>query len=217
MPYTLHYHPLSSYCMKVVTALYESGTPFTPKLVNLGDAAERAALLKLWPIGKFPVLCDEDGGLIIPESTIIIEHLAQHHPAAAALVPPSDPKLALRVRAQDRFYDLHVHHHMQMIVGDRLRPAESKDPFGVAQARTKLGTAYDMIERDMAAKIWATGDSFTMADCAASPALFYANKVLPFGETHPHLARYFDRLSERPSYKRVLDEAKPYLKFFPKE
>jgi glutathione S-transferase len=216
MSYTLHYHPLSSYCQKVIVALYESDTPFTPKLVNLGDAAERAAFLKLWPIGKFPVLCDEDGELTIPESTIIIEHLAQHHPAAAALVP-SDPKLALRVRAQDRFYDLHVHHHMQMIVGDRLRPAESKDPFGVAQARTKLGTAYDMIERDMASKTWAAGDSFTMADCAASPALFYANKVLPFGATHPHLAGYFDRLSERPSFKRVLEEAKPYLKFFPKE
>jgi len=216
MAYTLYYHPLSSYCMKVVTALYESGTPFTPKLVNLGDAADRAAFVKLWPIGKFPVLRDEDRGLTIPESTIIIEHLAQHHPAAAALVP-SDPKLALQVRAQDRFYDLHVHNKMQDIVGDRLRPAESKDPFGVAQARTRLATAYDVLERDLVSKAWPIGDSFTMADCAACPALFYANKVQPFEASHPKLAAYFARLTERPSFKRVLEEAGPYMRFFPKE
>jgi len=216
MPYTLYYHPLSSYCQKVVVALYESGTPFTPKLVNLGDAADRAAFVKLWPIGKFPVLRDEDRGLTIPESTIIIEHLAQNHATAAALVP-SDPGLALRVRAQDRFFDLHVHNHMQAIVGDRLRPADSKDPLGVTQARAKLGTAYDVIERDMASKTWAVGESFTMADCAAAPALFYANLVQPFGATHPHLAGYFARLSERPSFKRAVEEAKPYFKFFPQE
>ena len=214
MPYTLYYHPLSSYCQKVVVALYESGTPFTPKLVNLGDAADRAAFVKLWPIGKFPVLRDEDRGLTIPESTIIIEHLAQNHSTAAALVP-ADPGLALRVRAQDRFFDLHVHSQMQAIVGDRLRPADSKDPFGVTQARAKLGTAYDVIERDMASKTWAVGEDFTMADCAAAPALFYANLVQPFGATHPHLAGYFARLSERPSFKRVVEEAKPYFKFFP--
>jgi glutathione S-transferase len=216
MAYTLYFHPLSSYCMKVVTALYESGTPFTPKLVNLQDEAERAALLKLYPVGKFPVLRDEDRDLTVPESTIIIEHLAQHHAAAATLVP-SDPDLALRVRAQDRFFDLYVHNQMQEIVGDRLRPANAKDPTGVAQARARLATSYDMIERDMATKTWAIGDQFTMADCSACPALFYANKVQPFEATHPNLTAYFARLSERLSFKRVLEEAEPYMKFFPKE
>jgi glutathione S-transferase len=202
--------------MKAVTALYESGTPFTPKTVNLQDEAERAALVKLYPVGKFPVLRDDDRDLTVPESTIIIEHLAQQHPAAASLVP-SDPKLALAVRAQDRFYDLYVHNQMQTIVGDRLRPANAKDPTGVASARGRLATSYDMIERDMAAKTWAIGEHFTMADCAAAPALFYANKVQPFEDTHPKLLAYFTRLSERPSFKRALDEAEPYMKFFPKE
>jgi len=214
--YTLLYHPLSSYCMKAVTALYESGTPFTPKTVNLQDPDERAALLELYPVGKFPVLRDDDRDLTVPESTIIIEHLAQQHPAAASLVP-SDPKLALAVRAQDRFYDLYVHNQMQTVVGDRLRPANAKDPTGVGAARARLATSYDMIERDMAGKVWSIGDQFTMADCAAAPALFYANKVQPFEDTHPNLVAYLGRLSERPSFKRVLDEAQPYMKFFPKE
>lgn len=216
MAYTLLYHPLSSYCMKVLTALYESETPFTPKSVNLQDEAERAALLKLWPIGKFPVLRDEDRDLTVPESTIIIEHLAQQHPAAAPLVP-SDPKLALAVRAQDRFYDLYVHNQMQEIVGDRLRPANAKDPTGVEHARKRLATSYDMLERDMASKAWAAGDKFTMADCAAAPALFYGNKVQPFEATHPKLAAYFGRLKQRPSFERALEEAQPYMKFFPAE
>jgi glutathione S-transferase len=202
--------------MKVLTALYESDTPFTPKSVNLQDEAERAALLKLYPVGKFPVLRDEDRDLTVPESTIIIEHLAQQHPAAAPLVP-SDPKLALAVRAQDRFYDLYVHNQMQEIVGDRLRPANAKDSTGVEYARKRLATSYDMIELDMVSKTWATGDKFTMADCAAAPALFYANKVQPFEGTHSKLAAYFGRLKERPSFKRALEEAQPYMKFFPAE
>jgi len=216
MAYTLLYHPLSSYCMKALTALYESGTPFTPKSVNLQDEAERAALLKLYPVGKFPVLRDEGRDLTVPESTIIIEYLAQQHPGASPLVP-TDPKLALAVRAQDRFYDLYVHNQMQEIVGDRLRPAGAKDPTGVESARKRLATSYDMIERDMAPKAWAAGDKFTMADCAAAPALFYANKVQPFESTHSKLAAYFSRLKERPSFKRALEEAQPYMKFFPAE
>ena len=142
MAYTLLYHPLSSYCMKVLTALYESDTPFTPKSVNLQDEAERNALLKLYPIGKFPVLRDEDRDLTVPESTIIIEHLAQQHPAAAPLVP-SDPKLALAVRAQDRFYDLYVHNQMQEIVGDR--PFDSLDNYITQDELRRLSDEYKAI------------------------------------------------------------------------
>ena len=215
MAYTLYFHPLSSYCMKVLTALYESGTPFTPKSVNLQDEAERAALLKLSPIGKFPVLRDEDRDITVPESTIIIEHLAQHHPAAASLVP-SDPALALRTRAQDRFFDLYVHNQMQAIVGDRLRPAGAKDPTGVTQARARLATSYDMVERDMATKTWSAGAQFTMADCAAAPALNYANMAVPLGYAFPHLSAYLARLKERPSFARALKEAEAYLSLLPR-
>jgi glutathione S-transferase len=203
MPLKLYYHPLSSYCHKVLIALYENGTPFETQLVNLGDAKERADFVKLWPIGKFPVIRDEGRGQTIPESSPIIEYLAQ------------DAELAWLVRAKDRFLDLYLHMEMQKIVGDRLRPVDSKDPFGVKQARDRIATCYDMLERDMASKTWMAGDSFTMADCSAAPALFYANKVQPFEATHPNLKAYFGRLLERPSYKRTLEEAQPYLHMFP--
>jgi glutathione S-transferase len=214
MPLKLYYHPLSSYCHKVLIALYENGTPFAPQMVNLQDPKERADFVALWPIGKFPVI--EDGGRTIPESSPIIEYLARHHPGPVALIP-QDAELAWQVRAQDRFLDLYVHNEMQKVVGDRLRPADKKDPLGVEQARARIATCYDMLERDIGSKKWMVGDSFTMADCAAAPALFYANKVQPFEATHPKLAAYFGRLRERPSYKRVLEEAEPFMKFFPKE
>jgi len=78
-----------------------------------------------------------------------------------------------------------------------------------------MTTALGMIDQAMATKTWATGETFTMADCSAAPALFYADKVMPFGETHPHAAAYLKRLTERPSYARALKEAEPYFKFFP--
>jgi glutathione S-transferase len=219
MSLTVYLHPLASYCQKVLIALYENDRPFTPQIVDLGNAAERAALLKLWPIGKFPVLRDEARDQTIPESSIIIEYLDRHYPGGTRFVP-ADADLAWRTRLQDRFYDLYVHEPMQKIVNDRLRPAEKRDPFGVEEARARLQTAYGMIEQEMATKTlanktWAMGDAFTMADCAAAPSLFYANLVMPFGETHKRVAAYFDRLKARPSYARVLKEAEPYLKLFP--
>jgi glutathione S-transferase len=216
MSLTLYFHPFSSYCQKVLTALYENGTAFTPHVVDLMDPAQSAAFKKLWPIGKFPVLRDETAGLTIPESTIIIEYLAERFPGPVALIPKG-ADAARETRAKDRFFDLHVHSHLQNIVFDRLRPAGNRDPVGVKLSRDKLALAYDMIEADMAAKTWATGSDFTMADCAAAPALYYSNLVAPFPTTHPNLAAYYERLMDRPSYARVHGEAAPFREFFPKE
>ena len=215
MSLTLHMHPLASYCWKALIALYENATPFTPQIVNLGEPAEAAAFKALWPIGKFPVLADAARDVIVPESSIIIEYLARHYPGPAPLLP-ADPDAARRARLADRFYDLYVHSPMQKIVGDRLRPAEAKDPHGVAEARAALALAYGMIEADMAAKTWAMGEAFSMADCAAAPALFYANEVQAFGAEHGQVKAYLARLLARPSFARVVEEAGPYFKYFPK-
>jgi glutathione S-transferase len=214
MSLTFYFHPLASYCQKALIALYENDTPFTPQMVDLGNEAERAELLKLWPIGKFPVLRDAARDRTVPESTVIIEYLDRYYPGRTRLIP-ADADLAWQTRLRDRFYDLYVHDPMQKIVVDRLRPKENSDPFGVEEARSRLRTSYDMIDREMADKAWAMGEYFTLADCAACPSLFYADKVLPFGGSHKNVAAYFERLKARPSYARVLAEAEPYLKLFP--
>ena len=216
MSLTLHFHPLSSFCHKVLIALYENDTPFTPKLVNLQDEGERAALRALWPVGKFPVLRDDARGETVPESSVIIEYLDQHYPGKTRFIP-AEGEQARATRMSDRFFDLHIHQHMQKIVGDRLRPADRKDPHGVEDARTRMATALGMAEQDMASRTWAAGEAFTLADCAAAPALFYADKVAPFAGTYPNLIAYLDRLKQRLSYARVLKEAAPYFKYFPKE
>jgi len=213
---TLHFHPLSSFCHKVLIALYENDTPFTPQIVNLMDEGERTAFRKLWPIGKFPVLRDDARGKTVPESSIVVEYLDRHYPGVTHFIP-SDAEAARKVRLNDRFFDLYIHLPMQKIVGDRLRPADKKDPHGVAEARAQIANALDMIERGMLQHPWAIGEGFTLADCAAAPSLFYADKVMSFGATHPNAAAYLERLKQRPSYARVLQEAEPYFKFFPQE
>jgi len=214
MALTLYYHPLASFCWKALIALYENDTPFEPHIVDLMDPAAAAAFRKIWPIGKFPVLRDDAQDRTVPESSIIIEYLDRHHPGRTRLVP-ADPDLAREVRLRDRFYDLYVHEPMQKIVTDRIRPKGMHDPHGVEQARALLQTSLGMIDRDMGSKTWAMGEPFTMADCAAAPALFYADKVMPFAATHPHAAAYLRRLTQRPSFARVLEEAQPYFKMFP--
>lgn len=212
MSLILHYHPLSSYCWKVLIPLYEAGVAFTPHLVDLGNPASRGAFLSLWPIGKFPVI--ETDGEVVPESTPIIEWLSLRYPSAASLIPV-DPEAALQVRRWDRFFDLYVHAPMQQITGDRLRPPDARDPLGVERARAGMAVALDVAEAHMAGRVFVAGESFSLADCAAAPALHYGNRVVPFGPDRPNLSAYLARLEERPSFARVLAEAAPYAHLFP--
>jgi len=216
MTLTLHAHPLSSYCWKVLIALYENETAFELAPLDLSDEAAATAFRTLWPIGKMPVLVDRDH--VIVESSIIIEHLDTHHRGPVRLLPhDADPDMALKARLMDRVFDIYVMTPTQAIVADRIRPDGSRDPFSVAQARALLDRAYGWLEGALVSRSWAAGEDFGLADCAAMPSLHYAEKVHPFRARCPALAAYQDRLEARPSAKRVLAEAAPYAHFFPAE
>jgi glutathione S-transferase len=206
---TLHYHPLSSFCMKVLVGLYELGIPFEKNIVDLADEAQRSRFLELWPIGKFPVIRDDARGITVPETSIVLEYVDRD-----ARLIPRDRDRGRECRLRDRFFDLYVNTPMQKIVTDKLRPEGKHDPFGVEAARAQLETAYGVADEWLREGPWAVGAELTMADCAAAPALFYAEKVLPFGE-RKRLSQYLARLVERPSFARVLEEAKPYFAMFP--
>jgi glutathione S-transferase len=214
MSLILHLHPLSSFCQKVLMALYETGTRFEARMVNLGNAEARAAYLKLSPFGKIPALEDTARGRAVTESTIIIEYLQQHRPGRLTLIP-READAALDARLWDRILDHYVHYPMQRVVADLLRPEATRDPTGIEEARTTIRTAYDLIEARLAEVPHPGGPAFTIADCAAAPALFYAQAVEPFATTHPKIAAYFDALVQRPSFARILGEAKPFLEYFP--
>ncbi|MGE0152884.1 MAG: glutathione S-transferase family protein [Reyranellaceae bacterium] len=208
----LHFHPLSSFCHKVLIALYENGTPFEPRIVDFGDPESNGKFRALWPLAKIPVLADGDE--VIPETSIIVEYLQQHYPGPVRLLP-EDADLCLQARLWDRIFDLHVSVPMQKIVQQRIRPEGQRDPAGAAEAEAMLRTAYAVIERQLAGRQWAVGAPFTLADCAAAPALFYASMLVPFEAGQRELAGYFERLVQRPAVARVLKEAQPYLALFP--
>ena len=214
MSLVFHGHPLSSYCWKVLIALYENATPFEPRLVDLFSEIDEYK--KIWPIAKMPVIEDRARGEAVAETSIIIDYLDLHYPGPVRFVP-ADPERARKVRFWDRVHDLYVQGPMQRIVGDRLRPQDKRDAFGVAEARAALATALDMIDREATGKLWARGETFTLADCAAVPALFYADKVMPLAGTWPEALALLERLKGRPSVARVLVEAEPWFKYFPAE
>jgi glutathione S-transferase len=210
MALKLYAHPFSSYCWKVLIALYENGTPFTVRMLD--DAQAFAELAALWPHRKFPVLTDGSATLI--EASIIIEYLAQHYPGPVALIPPS-PEAALQVRFMDRFFDRYVMEPMQKVVGDRLRAEADRDPAGVAEAKARLDVSYRWLDSTLRGRQWATGDAFSLADCAAAPSLFYADWVHRIDPGFTVLRDYRARLLARPSVARVVDEARPYRGAFP--
>jgi glutathione S-transferase len=224
----LYAHPFSSYCQKVLIALYENDIPFELRLLAPDDPEVTAELEALWPLKRMPVLVD--GGRTVMEASIIIEHLGLRHPGPVRLLP-TDPEAALDVRLLDRFFDNYVMTPMQRIVFDAIRAAESKDPCmsrtgsadasgkqaspqGVAEARALLDTAYRWLDGRLVRREWVAGD-FTLADCAAAPSLFYADWVHPIDASFENVLAYRRRLLARPSFARAVDEARPYRPFFP--
>jgi len=211
---TLYIHPLASFCHKVLIAFYENGVPFRAETVNLMDPGSAADHLARWPVGKIPVLHDAVRNRLVPETSIIIEYVGEHYPGPVPLLP-ADADARLEARLWDRFFDFYVSQPMQKIVLDRLRPEDGRDQTGVAEARRSLDTAYAAAESQLSNRSWAIGDDFTIADCSAFPALFFASIVHPFPPGSTALAAYFDRLLARPSVRRTLDEARPYFSMFP--
>ncbi|MGK4007364.1 glutathione S-transferase family protein [Sorangium sp. So ce1036] len=212
MSMELYAHPFSSYCQKVLIALYENEIPFELRMLAPGHEDAVAEHEALWPLKRMPVLVDD--GRTVVEASIIVEHLDLHHPGAVRLIP-EDRRAALDVRMMDRFFDNYVMTPVQKIVGDRIRSAERRDPQGVAEARELLDVAYRWLDGAMAGRAWAAGDDFSLADCAAAPALFYADWVHPIGEACANVRAYRRRLLGRPSFARAVDEARPYRAIFP--
>ena len=208
---TLHMHPLASYCWKVLLALYEAGTTFRPNQID-GIPKDESDYVALWPIAKMPLL--QDGARIVPETSIIIDYLQDHHPGTAILIP-ADRERAREARLWDRFSDLYLHTPMQKLVSDHMRPEGSRDTLGAEEARSTLDTAYGMLDSRMADRAWIAGDEFSIADCAAMPPLFYLDAIHPYRSAYRALAAYFERLAARASVQRVIREAQPWLRYFP--
>lgn len=212
MSLVLHYHPLSSYCWKVLIALYENGAPFEPRLVNPGDPESRAAFQTLWPTAKIPLL--QDGDEVIPETSIMIEYVDRHYPGSTALLP-KDPQARLEVRLWDRLFDNYVMTPMEKFIAQLLRPEAERDSLASTQSVAGLENAYVWIDSKIAGRQWAAGDQFSMADCAAAPSLFYANTIHKISGEQASLTAYFERLMQRPSVRRTVAEAWPYFQYYP--
>jgi glutathione S-transferase len=207
-------HPLSSYCWKVLIALYETGASFEWRQLDWDNEAVQAEFASRWPLAKMPLLVDGTRDLV--ESSVIIEYLGQRHPGATPLIPP-DPDAALEVRLLDRVFDNYVMTPMQAVVFDRIRPDGSHDPYGVAAGKALIDKARSWLEGRLAGRTWAAGAAFSLADCAAAPSLHYAEKVQPSDGRFPTVDAYLARLEARPSFARVLEEAVPYAHMFPQE
>lgn len=203
-------HPFSSYCQKALIAFYENDIPFTYRMME--DPGVGEAFTSLWPIKRFPIL--RDNGHVVMEASILIEYLHLHHPGPVKLIPEG-PDLALETRMLDRFFDNYVMTPQGVFVRNALRPAESRDPYGVDEARKMLDTSYAWLDQHMQGRTWAVGETFTLADCAAAPSLFYADWTHRIPEQYGNLVAYRARLLQRASFARTVEEARRFRHYFP--
>ena len=212
MSLALYGHPFSSYTQKVLIALYENGTPFESRCLGPDTPQHSVEWLRRWPLRKFPLLVDGERNVV--ETSIIIEYLQLAHPGPVCLLP-ADLMPALDVRFLDRFFDLHVMTPVQHAVGAALTGDPVKRQEGLALAAEKLELAYAWLEGHLAARTWAAGMEFTMADCAAGPSLFYADWTHQISERYSLVRAYRARLLARPSFARAVEEARYFRPNFP--
>lgn len=205
-------HPFSFYSAKALIAFYEKEAPFTLRLLSAADPGAGEELVRLWPLQRFPIL--KVGARTLVETSIIIEWLDRHHAGSGPLIPV-EADAALDVRMRDRIFDNYVMAPMAVIVFDAARPADKRDAFGEAAARALLDRAYAWLNDEMAERTWASGDRFSLADCAAAPALLYADWVHPIDPGLRGLLAYRARLLSRPAVSRCIEEARPFRANFP--
>ena len=212
MSIALYGHPFSSYTQKVLIALYENATAFEFRSLGPETPQHAAAWQQRWPLRKFPLLVDGDRNVV--ESSIIIEYLQHAHPGPVRLLP-AEPMATLEVRFLDRFFDLHVMSPVQHAVEGALTGLADRKQEALAEAASRLELAYAWLEGHLAGRTWAAAADFTLADCAAAPALFYADWTHPIAAHHPLLCAYRARLLARPSFARAVDEARSFRSYFP--
>lgn len=207
-----YYHPLSTYCQKVLIALYEKGLEFEPEIVNLMDEEARAKYREVYPIGKIPCLVLDDGHMI-PESSIIIEYLDT---LAKPKLIKGDADETRKIRFKDRVFDFYLNDAVSTLIMQSMKPESGQDKERIERARFHLDTMYKLMENEFGKQPYANGEEFLLSDCAAAPALFYAEQVAPFS-AHKNIAAYWERLKSRQSIKRTHEEATPFLGAFAKQ
>ncbi|QRM53722.1 glutathione S-transferase family protein [Sinorhizobium sp. BG8] len=208
----LYAHPFSSYCQKALIALYENNVDFEFRMLSAENPSILSEFEALWPLKRFPILVDGDRTVL--EASIIIEYLGLHYPGPVRLIP-TDPDLALQTRMLDRFFDNYIQGSQQKIVFDSLRNEKDRDAYGVEEARSMLDRCYAWLDSHMEGRSWVAGETFSLADCSAAPALFYADWTKPIDPRFANVHAYRRRLLERPSFARAVDEARPYRAYFP--
>lgn len=206
----LYFHPISAYSQKVTIAMREKDVKFTPEIVNMMDPGARQEFKKVNPNCKVPILVLDDGWKI-PESTIIIEYLEAYYPQQGTRLIPADRDLARRARFMDRVADLYLNETMSTILFDGMKPEADREPKRVAAARERLDINLPLLDAQLAKTTkWALGDDFTLADCSLAPCLFYLRNIHPYAQ-YKNIEAYWGRLSERPSVKKTIGDALPYL------
>jgi glutathione S-transferase len=205
--FALYHHPLEPHSQKVLIAIYEKGVRFESRIVNLEDDAEREHYRKVYPMGELPLIVLNHGPLI-PESSIIIEYM-DGFPGRRLI--SEYPDAARKARFKDRFLDLYVIAPAKTLLAQRGNTKSKGDAEAIEVAEHRVRAVYDFLEHELHGRTWANGEEFSLSDCTAAAALGYAGAVMPYAD-YPNLKAYAQRLEDRPSVRRVRDEAAAYHK-----
>jgi glutathione S-transferase len=205
---------LSNFASKCRIAIYDKGIKVDIVPIP-GNDLKSPEYARINPIGKTPSL-ETDDGMVIAESETINEYLEDKFPTPPLL--PKSPEGRARVRSLTRFHDLYLEPPFRALF-PHLNP-QTRDEKVVSEKLIELNSRLDHLELMIAGDGFAAGPDFSLADCALAPTTFFLTRMLgafnakPALENRPRYAGWWNRVQERASVRKVLDEMTEALKAF---
>jgi glutathione S-transferase len=199
----LFYHPLSRYSQKVLLALYEKQANFFPRVIELSDPLSRLDFSLFYPPGKVPLLKSKQG-ILIPESSIIIEYVDNEFPQKGTRLIPANMTISMDTRLQDRLIDLQLSNKLFEFERQQLNP-EVSNQIRLKQLENGINDFLQYLDDTLEKNHWLCGDSLTLADCALIPCLPYARDHFQLFK-YDNLSRYWEQAQLRGAFQQVKEE-----------
>jgi len=202
---TLYSGPLSLFSRKVEIALREKALPFERIMVPFNQTSgydpRHPEVLALNPRRQVPILNDE--GLIVYDSTVILEYLEEAYPQPPLY--PQSPAERARCRLDELFADEILFMALRPLMHRSEPPATDRNKRAAQEADALIAEAalerhYALLNDRLTGRDFLS-EALSVADIAMFMTVFWALRLGgPSLDFYTGLAGWFERLSSRPAF-----------------
>jgi glutathione S-transferase len=194
----------SPYVRKVRVVMAEKKLDYELVLENVW--APETTIQSSNPLGKVPCLIMEDGGAMF-DSRVIVEYLDTLTPVGKLI--PANGRERAEVKCWEALADGVLDAAILVRLERTQRPQEQQSPEWIKRQLDKVDAGLTAMSAGLKDTAFCSGNHYTLADVSVGCALGWLTFRFPeidWRTPHSNLAKLFDKLSERPSFKDTIPQ-----------